>query len=358
MTEVATEENASEDIIELDGAVFVLGEVLGEGSAGSVYLAKEKNGDREVAVKFLHTEGAMDQSIDQRFVREISVLQKLKHPNIVGYDGCGVSEKGLFYVMEKVPFGTLKEVLQRRERLGWRAACECAIHICNGLKHAHTQGIVHRDLKPANIFLSEDGNLKLGDFGLAFDEAASSLTIDGTTVGTMEYMSPEQIKGQRVDARTDLYAVGCMLFEMTASHAPYWSLDAFELQSMHINAPIPSIRDIAHGAPLGFEKLIKRLMAKDPDERPQTAEETIELLAELIDFDLSTLPTGTPIEEKIAGTSNDAAGGETSDAVPKRSLAERLAPKDQQQNEVSSKGILVIAGVLVVIVIIAAVINQ
>lgn len=348
MNEEITNELIHSETIESDRRTFVLKDLLGEGSAGSVYLAEEQGGEETVAVKYLHTEGAADEHIDARFVREISVLEKLNHPNIVKYCGCGVSERGLYYVMEKVPYGTLKDVLKRRERLGWKAAVECALHICNGLKHAHQLGIIHRDLKPANVFLSEDGNLKLGDFGLALDTEARSISLDGTTVGTMEYMAPEQIRGEKVDGRADLYAVGCMLFEMTASHAPFWSLDAFEMQTMHLEAPIPSIRDIAHGVPLDFEKCIKQFLAKDPAERPQSAEEACEILAKLIDFDLSTLPQGEVVSNEDP----------TEQPGQKAPLAERLRPKDDLQPEVSMTGILVVAGGVILLLIIIALVNS
>lgn len=344
--------------IEANGTTYVVKDLLGAGSAGEVFSAVEQNGEREVAVKFLHAEGSKDQQIDQRFVREISILEKLAHPNIVKYFGCGVSDEGLYFVMEKVPFGSLKEVIRQRERLNWRQAVEATIHICNGLQHAHARGIVHRDLKPANIFLSEDGNLKVGDFGLAFDEAAGRLTVDGTTVGTVEYMSPELVQGETVDHRSDLYAVGCMLFEMLAGHAPFIGPTPFDVMGMHVDANVPSIRDISHGTPIEVDQMIKRLMAKSVDDRPDSALAVCEELASLIGFDLSkleTAPVQTNSNAEIPHKPLEDSGGAAAKTAPK-SLSERLAPTVDER-QVSPVALIVI-GVILLVLIIAVVVLQ
>lgn len=202
------------------GPYEILG-VLGSGGAGTVYRATDEKSGAEIALKTLMPSTVLSEEIHKRFVREISVAQKLKHENVVAYYDCGLHEEVLYYTMELVPWGSLGEVLTLKKALPWREAVECGIHICGGLEHLHEQGVVHRDLKPANIFLSDDGRLKLGDFGLARDLDSGRLTLDGLTVGTAKYLAPEQAMAEDdIDGRTDLYALGCLLFEMLIrSHA-------------------------------------------------------------------------------------------------------------------------------------------
>ena len=153
--------------------------------------------------------------LQRRFVREVAIVERLNHPNIVRHYDCGLADDRIYFAMELVDCGTLKDVLRQRGKLPWREAVECAMQICAALDHAHQVGVIHRDLKPANLFLAEDGRVKVGDFGLARDLNNSRLTLDGQTVGTCRYMPPEQIAGDaELTGATDLYAVGCILYEM------------------------------------------------------------------------------------------------------------------------------------------------
>jgi len=196
---------------------------LGSGGAGAVFRARNLNDGKEYALKTLTSETTINEEIHKRFVREISVAQKLKHENIVAYDYCGFDENVLYYTMELVPWGSLSDVLAKKKKLPWRDATECGIDICRGLEHLHQSNIVHRDLKPANIFLSDDGRLKIGDFGLARDLDSVRLTVEGFTFWTAKYLAPEQAMAKNIDGRTDLYALGCLVFEMLTGRPPFIS---------------------------------------------------------------------------------------------------------------------------------------
>ncbi|MEQ8846435.1 serine/threonine-protein kinase [Botrimarina sp.] len=268
--------------------------VLGTGGAGKVFRAawKPTEGEAEesppdhppeVALKLLRPEHAANEAIFNRFVREIGVAQAIDHPHILRHVDSGLAEDYLFYAMEIAPYGSLQEVLRRRNSLPWRDAVEGAIHVAAALGALHDRGVVHRDLKPGNIFLADDGALKLGDFGLALKDDAERLTISGQTVGSVRYMAPEQVRGRRdIDGRADLYALGCVLFESVAGRGPFTGSDAIEFFRQHVNEPPPKLRSVAPTAPASLEDLVDRLLAKDRDDRPPTAQAVVEALQAIL----------------------------------------------------------------------------
>jgi len=174
--------------------------------------------------------------------------------------------------MEHVDSGSLKDVLSGP--LPWRDCVEVAIQVCSALDHAHQKGIVHRDLKPANLFLSENGEVKLGDFGIALDADKSRLTIEGNTVGTVRYMAPEQFIGSGVDASADLYSLGCILFQMLTFYVPFDGKTDMDVMLGHAESPVPSVRASNLDCPVELEALIRQLLAKNPSDRPSSALET------------------------------------------------------------------------------------
>jgi serine/threonine protein kinase len=262
---------------------FERGEPLGVGTVGTIYRAYDRVNDREVALKLLLPAVSNDELVKARFGREMMILEKLSHPNIVQCYGGGRVEDQLFYAMELVEGGTLKEVLQQTGALSWREAATCGVQICDALQHAHNNGIIHRDLKPANLFLAANGDLKLGDFGIARDTKEADITSSGLTVGTYAYMSPEQIVGDRgISGQTDLYALGCLLFEMLTGRPPFEGENFAQLFEQHLRAQPPRVRSLAPDCPAELDNLVAELLDKSPDARPFNARTVEKMLKRLL----------------------------------------------------------------------------
>ena len=251
---------------------YELGEVLGVGTVGTIYLAREKTSGQLVALKKLHPRVCQNTLIRARFRREMTILERLRHPNIVSYLGGGRGDQQtLFYVMEVVHGGTVADLINFSGPIDWRAVVEITRQTCSALQCAHNHGIVHRDLKPSNLFLTPEGEIKLGDFGIARDLTAGDLTAGGVTVGTHAYMAPEQITGDRsVDGKVDLYALGCCMFEMLTARKVFLGEDYVKLFDQHLKAKPPSPRDFVE-CPESLENVIFQLLAKSAHERPFNA---------------------------------------------------------------------------------------
>jgi len=271
----------------------ILGE-LGQGAAGAAYRARHRETGEQVALKLLHAQALDDIELQQRFVREVAVLQRLDHPKIVHHRECGVHDGKLYLAMELVDSGTLADVMKKRVALPWRLATEVAIQVCQALAHAHDHGVVHRDLKPANLFLSAEGEVKVGDFGLARDLNQDRLTIEGQTVGTCKYMAPEQVQGKaELTGALDLYALGCLLFEMLAGRPPYDGETVVAVFEKHLFAEIPNMAAAAPLAPAALAEVVTRLLAKKPASRPASAQEAQQLLEAVL--------AGEPLPRQSAG---------------------------------------------------------
>src|SRR5215218_8513615 len=200
----------------LDGR-YHLGSLLGAGGMASVHLATDRVLQRQVAVKVLSPPDAQDPLFVERFRREARAAARLSHPNIVSVFDSG-SDDGLHYlVMEYVPGESLAQLLQRQGRLAPRRAVELASQVCAALAAAHAQGLVHRDVKPGNVLVGANGQVKVTDLGIVKASAGTTLTGSGKVLGTAAYLSPEQAGGGPVDARADLYGLGCVLYELLTS---------------------------------------------------------------------------------------------------------------------------------------------
>lgn len=252
---------------------FELGDVLGVGTVGTIYRAVDRKSGEPCAVKLLLPLVAQDKLIVTRFEREMHILSRLDHPNIIAYYGQGRKDNQLFYAMELVEGATLKEVLEQSGPLDWPEAVECARQMCSALQYAHNHGIVHRDLKPGNVFLSRASKfLKLGDFGIARDMKAQDVTDAGLTVGTYAYMAPELIRGERfISGTVDLYALGCVMFEMLVGHTPFVGDNFAQIFDQHLKSDPPSVRAQGIDCPEQLDHLVQRLLAKNPGERPINA---------------------------------------------------------------------------------------
>jgi hypothetical protein len=248
---------------------FILEEQIGVGGMGVVYRATYPKNNKQVAVKVLSPGLMGDEKLLSRFEREIKILTRLDHPNIVKYYGGGTENNQRYYAMQFINGGSLYDVIKRRGRLSWEQVIHVGRQVCSALEHAHNAGIIHRDLKPANLFLSTKGRLMLGDFGIARDTEATALTAAGKTVGTYAYMAPEQIDGAHpISGRTDLYALGCLLYEALVGEAPFVSDNPAEMLMQHINDDPHNVTEFAPDCPVWLDKLIDRLLEKDPADRP------------------------------------------------------------------------------------------
>jgi len=260
-----------------DGRYVVKG-FLGEGGRKRVYLAHDEKLDRDVAFAVIKTEG-LDEAGVARVKREAQAMGRLgDHPHIVTVFDIG-EEPGAgglgepYIVSQYMAGGDIDRLLgaAANRQLTFDDAIRVAEQVCDGLDHAHSRGIVHRDLKPGNIWLTEDGTAKIGDFGLAVALDRSRLTVQGMMVGTVGYMPPEQALGRAADARSDLYSVGCILYETLTGRPPFLGEDAVAVISQHINTAPVAVSYHSPAVPRALESLVLRLLATSPDERPPNA---------------------------------------------------------------------------------------
>ncbi len=250
---------------------FELEEKIGEGGMGVVYRARYVVDDRRLAVKLLPPDVA-NATILSRFEREMEILKTLRHPNIVRCFGGVCEGDQRFYAMELVEGGTLDRVLEEKGRLPWEQVVEYGVQMASALAYAHERGVVHRDVKPGNFLLTTAGKLRLSDFGLATVVAATKITAAGRTMGTFPYMAPEQIRGRPpVSAQTDLYALGCVLFEMLAGRPPFIGENAAEVMHKHLQEPPPRVTEFDPDCPASLDQLISDLLKKEPSDRPESA---------------------------------------------------------------------------------------
>ncbi|MFK7819235.1 MAG: serine/threonine protein kinase [Planctomycetaceae bacterium] len=261
---------------------FDVGKQLGVGGMGIVYLATYRETGQKVALKILSPALCADPKLITRFEREIEILKRLDHPNIVRYFGGGRTGSQRYYAMEYMDAGSLDSVLERKGSLSWEQTIKIGLQLSAALEHAHNHAIVHRDLKPANLFISKKGRLRLGDFGIAKDNDATQLTAAGKTVGTYAYMAPEQIHGKHpIGPRTDLYAMGCLLFQFLTGNVPFRGQHAAEIFQKHLKEEPESVCEHNLDCPIWLDRVIQRLMAKEPEDRPYDALAVQQLLEDV-----------------------------------------------------------------------------
>jgi serine/threonine-protein kinase len=248
---------------------------LGRGGMATVYLAHDASIGRDVALKLLPREFLHEPTFLERFRREVRIVATLEHPAIVPIYDFGEEGGQPYFVMRYMSGGSLTDK-SKNGPMSSEEAARILDRIGSALDHAHKQGIVHRDLKPGNILFDQYGNAFLGDFGIArLTEATSTLT-GNFTMGTPAYMSPEQAQGKEgIDGRTDIYALGVILFELLTGQPPFRADTPVGLAMMHVPPPIPPLRDKKPDVPPGVEQVITRAMAKQPNERFTTAAEMV-----------------------------------------------------------------------------------
>ena len=249
---------------------------IGRGGMADVFLARDLLLDRDVAVKVLFPEHAVDPNFVERFRREAQSVAGLNHPNIVGVYDWGQTGNTYFMAMEFVKGRTLSEALRRQGRMTSVSAAGVGAAIANALAYAHRNNVVHRDIKPANILLGEDGAIKVVDFGIARALDAGhegGLTQDGAVMGTATYFSPEQAKGEGLDLRSDLYSLGVVLYELVAGKPPFAGDSALATAYKQVNEAAPRLRDLVADVPLALEAIIAKCLTKNAEMRYNNAEQ-------------------------------------------------------------------------------------
>ncbi|MGW4462998.1 protein kinase domain-containing protein [Micromonospora sp. NPDC004704] len=261
---------------------YELQTMLGRGGMAVVWRGVDLRLGRSVAVKLLNPAGMADPSMLERFDREARTAARLGHPNIVAVHDVGSDGGEPYLVMELVDGPNLATLLGDGP-LGPDRALEVAGQVCGALATAHAAGVVHRDIKPANILLDPAGTVKVCDFGIArlLHAGQATLTAPATTVGTSQYMAPEQAAGDPVDARTDLYALGCLLYAMLTGQPPFTGDNPLRVLWQHLHEPAPALASVRPGIPAGLDRLVGQLLAKNPADRPTSATEVRDRLAAL-----------------------------------------------------------------------------
>ena len=240
---------------------------LGSGGMSTVYLAVDETLGRHVAIKVLHGEISDDEDQLERFRREARAVAQLSHPNLVGVIDAGEEGGRPFIVFEYVPGQTLKQRISSEGRLPLDEATAYAIEIGRGLQAAHQARLVHRDVKPQNVLIDPEGRAKITDFGIALSLEAHGLTATGRVLGTTDYVSPEQAMGKEIDARTDVYSLGILLYEMLTGEVPFKAETQVGVAMKHVNETVPNVQRRRPDASAVLAAAVERATAKEPKDR-------------------------------------------------------------------------------------------
>lgn len=277
---------------------YEVGDLIGAGGMADVFQGRDTRLSRPVAIKILRSDLARDPAFLSRFRREAQAAAGLNHPAIVSvYDtGEEVTESGVlpYIVMEQVNGKTIREVIRSGERLPFSRAIAVTRGILEALEYSHRNGIVHRDIKPANVMLTTGGDVKVMDFGIAraLDDASATVTHAWTVVGTANYLSPEQARGEVADSRSDIYSVGCLLYELLTGRPPFLGDTPVAIAYQHVSAEFTPVSELNEELPVGVDNVISGALSKDPLARYQSASEMLE--------DINRLDRGEEVQKKIA----------------------------------------------------------
>ena len=269
--------------------------LLALGGMSRIYRAMDKRLHRAVVVKILNDNFASESTVRERFESEAVIAANITHPNVVSIRDHNVTDNIVYLVMEYVRGRNLDQVISERGRFTPRQMLSVLEQVCHGLGAAHSEGIIHRDIKPANVLLADTGEVKVTDFGLA--RAASAHTQSATLVATLSHVSPELVSGAPADSRSDIYAVGIMIYQMLTGRLPYSETNAAALMKHHLDSPMPLPSEIVPGLADDLDELVQWCTEKDPEKRPQNAEllldEVVQIRSTLsdeqLDFDAETL---------------------------------------------------------------------
>ena len=333
----------------IDGR-YQLTRQVANGGMASVYEAIDTRLDRKVAVKIMHPHLAQDEAFVNRFIREAKAAAALSHPNIVAVQDQGWNQNGVpavFIVMELIEGHTLREYLNERGRFEIKDAINYLTPILSALAAAHDLGIVHRDMKPENILISKEGRVKIADFGLARGEIiGSTMTAESSVIlGSVSYLSPEQVQRGVADSRSDVYAVGIVAFEMLTGEKPFLGETPIQIAYMHVNQEIPSLRSKRKEIPEALDTLILQATNRDPDKRPRTAGEFLKALESIQnEIDPKTnqmklaldLPV-EPIKEKPRGKMKKQIEEEKEDSIEIKETTKEIRAAKEEKKKASKR---------------------
>ena len=278
---------------QLLGDRYKLGEMIGTGGMADVYVAEDIRLARQVAVKVLRSDLARDPSFVARFRKEALAAAALNHPGIVAVYDSG-EEPAPYIVMELISGHTLRELIHKGERVPLKRALEIGEGILAALEYSHQAGIVHRDIKPANIMITDHGDVKVMDFGIAraLADLGATLTSTWNVVGTAQYLSPEQALGEVADLRSDIYSTGCLLYEVITGKPPFSGETPVSIAYQHVSGVVVPPSSIVNDLPAGIDTLLSVALAKNPDDRYQSAGLMLD--------DLYRVQSGEVVTTKIA----------------------------------------------------------
>ncbi len=333
----------------IDGR-YQLTRQVANGGMASVYEAIDTRLDRKVAVKIMHPHLAQDEAFVNRFIREAKAAAALSHPNIVAVQDQGWNQNGVpavFIVMELIEGHTLREYLNERGRFEIKDAINYLTPILSALAAAHDLGIVHRDMKPENILISKEGRVKIADFGLARGELiGSTMTAESSVIlGSVSYLSPEQVQRGVADSRSDVYAVGIVAFEMLTGEKPFLGETPIQIAYMHVNQEIPSLRSKRKEIPEALDALVSQATDRDPDKRPRTAGEFLKALESIQnEIDPKTnqmklaldLPV-EPIKEKPRGKMKKQVEEEKEDSIEIKETTKEIRAAKEEKKKASKR---------------------
>jgi serine/threonine protein kinase len=257
---------------------YSVDDLLGEGGMGKVYTATGPDGGK-VALKLVKDDYARDETFRRRFYREARIAQTVKHPNVVPVLDTGEVDGLPFMAQRFIDGMSLDEKLKGDGPLDAQTAVQVCTDVAAGLEALWAAGMVHRDVKPANILLDENGRAYITDFGLAKDTQGSLLTLPGQALGSMDYMAPEQIRGEPVSAATDIYALGCVMYECMCGRPPFAEVQGMRILWAHLQDPPPDPRSARPDMSDEFVRVLLSALEKDAANRPQTAGEYARMLA-------------------------------------------------------------------------------
>lgn len=312
---------------------YELLEIIGSGGMAVVYKALCHRLNRYVAVKILKDEYAQDEEFREHFKAESQAVAMLSHPNIVSVYDFSKSPDCQYIVMELLDGITLKQYMQSKGALSWKEALHFTTQIAKALSHAHSKGIVHRDIKPQNIIVNKDGTIKVADFGIAHLQNENNPD-SSETIGSIHYISPEQARGEPVDARSDIYSLGIVMYEMLTGRLPYEGDSAESIAIQHINAILTLPGDINPEIPLRLEQITLKAMTADISSRYQSADE---LLDDLEEFRKEMNAMGVD--------SSTDAEAEKSKAARKR---RKLSKKEKKENKKRSSKVSTLTGIALI----------